>query len=265
MTTFSASRIWSLVGMAHIIAGRVYAAAERDAAAEHRGRGATARERLGARRPSVAAISASPTPWASIPRIARSSGARRAPTARSARGSSGARCPPRRASSSARGGADFGSTASAPAIAASTASVVVGERRVDDHARRLGQRARAQAQREAVVVGQVQVDQRDGGARVGDRLEALARRRRRRRDPQVVLVVDQPAQPGADRGVVVDDDEVHPRDCRAAAAAPPSGDAPYLTRARPARAGSRSGRARRGRASRAWRGCSCGGARRSSR
>ena len=211
MTTFSASRIWSLVGMRLLSqATRLSAAASgtpRAPAAEARQHRPAARlERTPASSPSVAAISRSADAvgeHAEDREVVRRSS--RSPSARSARGSSAGRGSPRSASSSARGGADFGSTRVGAGDRGPDRQPGVGERGVDDHPRRLGQRARAQAQREAVVVGQVQVDQRDRRARVGDRLEALARRGRGGGDAQAVLVLDQPAQSGADGGVIVDD------------------------------------------------------------
>ena len=221
MTTLSASRIWSLVGMGPSLAG---AATRRRAVVGQPSRASICarRARAPSRRssPSVAAISSSATPWASMPRIASSGGSSRSPSARSARGSSGRaqltaqdggeRARRRRLREHGVGAGDRGPDPQPG----------VGEGAVDHDPRRLRQRARAQAQRQAVVVGQVQVQQRDRRAQVGDRLEALLRRRRGGDDAQALLVVEQPAQAGAHRGMVVDDDEIQHRPRMLDASAP---------------------------------------------
>ena len=159
--------------------------------------------------PSVTAISRGPTPCASIPRIGRSASSRRSPIARSARLSSSVSAPSRSASSSSPRRGGLGQHALGAGDHGAHGQAAVGERGVDDHPRRRRQAAGAQAEREAVVVGQVEVHQRDLRPRVGDRLEALARGGRRGGDAQTVLVLDQPAQPGTNGGVIVDEHDVH--------------------------------------------------------
>ena len=57
----------------------------------------------------------------------------------------------------------------------------------------------------------MQVQQRDRRTQVGDGLEAFLRRGRGGDDAQALRLVEQPAESGADRGMVVDDDEIQHR------------------------------------------------------